>query len=169
MPTTLPVPIEFELPEGWHAAPPDEAGAPGAAFVALHPHPDAGFTANITIDGEFRPDAAALPEIAQESVERLRQTAMSVEITGRREIGSAEAPGLTQTLAVSAVVGGLLRDLVQSQVYLSMLDVADPRKRSVIRLVLTATASQHPTVLDDFRDFVRTVRPDTDTGAGAAS
>jgi hypothetical protein len=46
-----------------------------------------------------------------------------------------------------------------------MLDVADPRKRSVIRLVLTATASQHPAVLDDFRDFVRTVRPDT----GAAS
>ncbi|MET7349088.1 hypothetical protein [Streptomyces mirabilis] len=38
-------------------------------------------------------------------------------------------------------------------------------------LVLTATASQHPTVLDDFRDFVRTVRPDTgtDTGAGTAS
>ncbi|MCX4435902.1 hypothetical protein [Streptomyces mirabilis] len=47
------------------------------------------------------------------------------------------------------------------------MDIADPRKRSVIRLVLTATASQHPTVLDDFRDFVRTVRPDT--GAGTAS
>lgn len=56
-----------------------------------------------------------------------------------------------------------------AQVYLSMLDVADPRKRSVIRLVLTATASQHPTVLDDFRDFVRTVRPDTGAGAGTAS
>jgi hypothetical protein len=52
------------------------------------------------------------------------------------------------------------RDLVQSLVYLAMLDVADPRKRAVIRLVLTATASQHPVVLDDFRDFVRTVRPD---------
>ncbi|MER5179235.1 hypothetical protein ABT009_12840 [Streptomyces sp. NPDC002896] len=165
MATTLPVPIEFELPEGWRAAPPDEVGAPGAAFVALHPQPDAGFTANITIDGEYRPDAAALTEIADESVERLSQAATSVVVTGRREIGSADAPGFTQTLALSAIVGGVPRDLVQSQVYLSMLDVADPRKRAVIRLVLTATASQHPFVLDDFQDFVRTVRPD----ASAAS
>ncbi|GGY03690.1 hypothetical protein [Streptomyces djakartensis] len=161
MPTTLPVPIQFELPEGWRAEPPDAAGAPGAAFVARHPRPDAGFTANITIDGEFRPDAATLPEIAHESVERLRQAGTLVEAIGRREIGSADAPGLTQTLAVSALVGGVHRDLVQSQVYLSMLDVADPSKRAVIRLILTATASQHPQVLSDFQDFVRTVRPDT--------
>lgn len=161
MATTLPVPIEFELPPGWHAAPPDEVHAPGAAFVALHPQPDAGFTANITIDGQYRPDPATLPEIAHESVERLREVATSVEVSAGREIGSADAPGLTQTLAVAAVVGGVPHDLVQSQVYLSLPDVADPGKRTVIRLVLTATASQHPEVLDDFRDFVRTVRPDT--------
>src|SRR2546425_13324770 len=106
MPTTLPVPIEFELPEGWRAAPPDEVGAPGAAFIALHPQPDHGFTANITIDGEYRPDGATLVEIAHESVERLRQAAASIVVTGRREIGSAGAPGFTQTLAVSAVLPG---------------------------------------------------------------
>jgi hypothetical protein len=165
MPTTLPVPIEFELPEGWRAASPDGVGAPGAAFIAMHLQPDAGFTANITIDGDYRPDAAMLPEIADESVERLRQAAASVEVTERREIGSADAPGLTQTLAVSAVAGGVRRDLIQSQVYLSMLDVTDPRRRSVIRLILTATASQHPAVLEDFREFVRTVRPDTDAAS----
>ncbi|AVH56162.1 MULTISPECIES: hypothetical protein [Streptomyces] len=165
MPTTLPVPVQFELPEGWRAAPPDEAGAPGAAFVARHPQPDAGFTANITIDGEYRPDAATLSEIAHESVERLSQAATSVEVTSHREIGSADAPGFTQTLAVSAVVGGVARDLVQSQVYLSMLDVADPRKRSVIRLILTATASQYPDAVGDFQDFVRTVRPETDAAS----
>lgn len=163
MATTLPVPIEFELPEGWHAAPPDEVGAPGAAFVALYPRPDAGFTANIAIDGEYRPDTATLPEIAHESVEHLRQAVTSVEVSGHHEIGSDDAPGLTQTLAVSAVTGGVRRDLIQSQVYLSMLDIADPRKRAVIRLVLTATAAQHPAVLGDFQDFVRTVRPDTGT------
>jgi len=165
MPTTLPVPIQFELPEGWHAAPPDEAGAPGAAFVALHPQPDAGFTANITIDGEYRSDTATLPEIADESVAHLRQAAVSAEVAGRREVGSADAPGITQTLAVSAVVSGAPRDLIQSQVYLAMLDVADARKRAVIRLILTASASQHPAVLDDFRDFVRTVRPHTDAAS----
>lgn len=159
MPSTLPVPIQFQLPEGWRAEPPDAAGAPGAAFVARLPHPDHGFTANITIDGQYRPDAAVLSEIAQESVERLRQTVTSVEVTGHREFGSADAPGFAQTLAVSAVVG-VSRDLVQSQVYLSMPDVTDPRKRAVIRLVLTATASQFPFVLSDFQDFLRTVRPD---------
>ncbi|MGW1492634.1 hypothetical protein [Streptomyces sp. NPDC002402] len=165
MTTTLPVPIAFELPDGWRATPPDGVGATGAAFVALHPHPDAGFTANITVDGEFRPDAATLPEIADESVENLRRSAASVDVAERREVGSADAPGLTQTLAVSAVAGGTLRNLVQSQVYLSMLDVTDPSRRAVIRLILTVTASQHLAVLEDFRDFVRTVRPDT----GAAS
>ncbi|MFZ3494765.1 hypothetical protein ACODT5_16355 [Streptomyces sp. 5.8] len=68
MPTTLPVPIEFRLPESWRPAPPDEVAAAGMAFVALHPEPDAGFTANITVDGDFRPDAATLDDIADESV-----------------------------------------------------------------------------------------------------
>ncbi|MFJ9178755.1 hypothetical protein [Streptomyces sp. NPDC102360] len=161
MATTLPVPIEFDLPDGWHAAPPDDVGAPDAAFVALYPHPDSGFTANITIDGEYRPDESTLSGIAHESVEHLSQAATTVVVTGERELGSGEAPGFTQTLAVSANVGGVPRDLVQSQVYLAMLDVDDPRKRAVVRLVLTATASQHPDVLAHFRDFVRTVRPDS--------
>ncbi|WP_367321342.1 hypothetical protein [Streptomyces sp. HUAS ZL42] len=165
MATSLPVPIEFELPEGWRAAPPDEVGARDAAFVAVRLPSDAGFTANITIDGEYRPDPATLPEIADESVGRLGQAVTSVTVTDRREAGSVDAPGLTQNLAFSAVVGGVNRDLVQSQVYLSMLDVADARKRVVIRLVLTSTASQLPAVLDDFRDFVRSVRP----GSGATS
>lgn len=161
MPTTLPVPIEFELPEDWRAASPDDVGAPGAAFVALHRQPDAGFTANITIDGEYRPDETTLPEIAHASVERLSQAATSAVVTGSSEIGSADAPGFTQTVALSAIVSGVLRDLVQSQVYLSMLDVTDRHQRAVIRLVLTATASQHASVLRDFQNFVRSVRPDT--------
>ncbi|QKW09518.1 hypothetical protein HUT18_27125 [Streptomyces sp. NA04227] len=162
MATTLPVPIKFALPEGWRAAPPDEVNAPGAAFVAGHLPPDAGFTSNITIDGEFRPDSATLPEIADESVKRLRQAVTSIAVAGRREADSVDVPGLTQTLTFSAMVGGVSRELVQSQVYLSMLDAADPRKRAVIRLALTCTASQYPTVLADFQDFVRTVRPGAD-------
>ncbi|GGU20507.1 hypothetical protein [Streptomyces violascens] len=164
MPTTLPVPIQFRLPQGWQAAPPEEVGASDVAFIALHPHPDAGFTANITIDGDYRPDNATLVDIADASVERLREVADSVVVTSRREIGSADAPGLTQRLALSAVSGDVLRDLVQSHVYLSMLDVGDPRRRAVIRMVLTATATQHDSIVGDFQDFLRTVRPDTGTG-----
>ncbi|MET7635708.1 hypothetical protein [Streptomyces sp. NPDC005078] len=40
-----------------------------------------------------------------------------------------------------------------------MPGMADPDKRVVIRLALTATAAQHDAVLADFQDFVRTVRP----------
>lgn len=159
MVTSLPVPIEFELPEGWRAAPPGEVGATGAAFIAIHLPSDAGFTANIAIDGEYRPDPATLLQIADESVQRLDQAATSVTVTDRREVGSVDAPGLTQTLAFSAVVGGVSRDLVQSQAYLAMQDVTDPCKRVVMRLVLTAAASQHPEVLEDFRYFVRSVHP----------
>lgn len=166
MPTTLPVPIEFRLPEGWRPAPPDEVNAPGVAFVALHPRPDAGFTANITIDGEFLSEEATLEGLADASVENLRQVAESVTVTHRREIGSEGSPGLTQRLTFSADAGGARRDLVQSHVYLAMVDAGDPNRRAVIKMVLTATAAQHDAVLGDFQEFLRTVRPDTGAGEG---
>lgn len=41
MPTTLPVPMEFRLPENWlPAAPPDGVDVSGGAFAAVRPHPD---------------------------------------------------------------------------------------------------------------------------------
>lgn len=161
MPTALPVPIEFRLPKTWHPAPPEQTGAPDVAFLALHPHPDAGFTANITINGEYRPDTATLAEIADASVQRMQDIADSVVLNDRKDAGSADAPALTQTLSFSAVAGGVRRDLTQSQVYLTMLDVHDPHQRAVITLALTATTAQHDSVLSDFQEFVRTVRPDT--------
>ncbi|GGX68630.1 hypothetical protein [Streptomyces hiroshimensis] len=160
---TLPVPIEFRLPEGWLPADPESGGAMGVAFAAVHPRPHAGFTANITIDGEYRPDATSLGHLADESVERLREVAESVVVTDRREVGSPDTPALIQRLAFSTGDGDARRDLVQSQVYLSMLDIADSRKRAVVRLALTASPAQHDTVLGDFQDFVRTVRPGTGT------
>jgi hypothetical protein len=159
--TTLPAPIEFRLPEGWRPAPPDEVGAPGAAFVGLHPDPDNGFTANITVDGEGYTEAASLPELADASIRTLRETGAEVSLADRSEVGSADAPGLTQTLSVRAAVNGAPRDLVQSQVYLSMVDTEDHSRGVEIRLVLTASAEQYAAVLPDFQYFVWTVRPDT--------
>ncbi|MEU9146409.1 hypothetical protein [Streptomyces sp. NPDC048349] len=166
MSTTLPVPIEFRLPEGWRPAPPDAVNAPGVAFVALHPHPDAGFTANITIDGEFLPQEASLEGLADAAVQNLHEVAESVAVVHRREIGTSDAPGLTQRLTFSAVAGGARRDLVQSHVYLAMVDAGDPHRRAVIKMVLTATAAQHDSVLGDFQEFLRTVRPETGTKEG---
>ncbi|MFK0257490.1 hypothetical protein [Streptomyces sp. NPDC090445] len=171
MPTTLPIPIEFSLPEGWRPAPPDEVGAPGVAFVALHPEPDAGFTANITVDGDFWTGGETLADIAEGAVERLRRAAGPVVVADRRELGSADSPALGQRLTFTAVVAGVPRELVQSQVYLAMQDVADPHQRVVIRLILTVTATQEDSVRGDFQEFLRSVGPDTgaggrDAGAG---
>ena len=92
MPTTLPVPVEFRLPEGWSPADPDKADVYGVAFAALYEEPDDGFTANITIDGELRIDLTPLDEIADESVERMREAAESVNVLDRKEAGSSERP-----------------------------------------------------------------------------
>ncbi|MFB7054785.1 hypothetical protein ACFCXT_16910 [Streptomyces vinaceus] len=161
MSTTLPVPIEFSLPDGWRAAPPDEVGAPGVAFIALHPRPEAGFTANITIDGGFLTDEATLERLADASADVVRESAQSVAVVDRRESGSDAVPGLTQTLAVKAVVDGVPHRLVQTQVYTVMADAGDPHRRAMIRTILTVTAEQYQDVLEDFQAFLRTVRPDT--------
>jgi hypothetical protein len=162
MATELPIPIQFKLPDGWEPAPPDEVGAPGAAFVALNRATHgSGFTANITIDGEYRLDTATLAEIADESVENLRAAAPDVTVVSRNEIGTPEAPGLTQDLRMATEINGVKRELVQSQVYLSMIDTEDARKRAVIRAVLTSTVEEFGSVIDDFREFLSTLRPDT--------
>ena len=161
MASTLPVPIEFELPDGWVAAPPDEVGAPGAAFVALHPDPQpTGFTANITIGGEFRPDQASLEDIADESIERLASATAGAALGSRNEFGDPEAPGLTQLVRIRERVGGVERALAQCQVYLSMSDVDDERKRVVLQLALTAAEDRLSEVVGDFQRFVASVRPE---------
>jgi hypothetical protein len=178
MATTLPVKVEFSLPEGWQSAPPDEVGAPGVAFVALHLDSRDGFTANITIAGKLRDKgdlatdegdlatyagdsatyAGDLVTIADESVQRLSEAA-TVRVAKRTHVGTLEAPGFTQTLRISTTLRGWPLDLVQSQVYLVMQDVHDPAKRAVIELALTARPSQLDAVADDFKEFVRSFRP----------
>ncbi|MET9963550.1 hypothetical protein ABZ128_31515 [Streptomyces sp. NPDC006326] len=159
MPVELPVPIAFRLPEGWLPARPGSFD-PGVAFAAVHPQPDAGFAANITVDGGFPAQTATLAELADLSAQRLGVIAGSVVVADRREAGSEDAPALTQRLTFTAVTGDTRRELVQSQVYLSLPDTRDPQKRAVVRLALTATTAQHDSVVGDFRDFVRSVRPD---------
>ncbi|MBV2353568.1 hypothetical protein KUM39_04210 [Streptomyces sp. J2-1] len=169
---TLPVQISFTLPDGWQAAPPDEVGAPGVAFVALHlASIDQGFTANITIAGRMRNDAATMREIADESVRRLRE-AGPVQVVKKEEIGTPDIPGLTdapgviQNLRFRTTLRGEPLELCQSQVYLGLEDVNSPSKRAVVELVLTATEDQLPDLVDDFKAFLRTVRPPGGEAAG---
>jgi hypothetical protein len=161
MATTLPVSLEFELPQGWVAAPPDEVGAPDAAFVALRPEEwPSGFTANITIGGALRVDQASLADLADESVETLAANTLTATLDGRNEFGDEETPGLTQLVRIRERINGVERALAQCQVYLSMSDVDDAAKKVVLRLALTATEEQLAGVIGDFQRFVATIRPE---------
>lgn len=163
MATTLPVKIEFSLPEGWQPAPPDEVGAPGVAFIALHPGSRDKFTANITIAGQIR-DETDLVALAHESVERIREGA-TVTVAKQAQGGTPELPALTQTLRISTTLRGYPVELVQSQVYLLVQDAHDPSTHAVIELALTAKQSQLDQVAEDYEEFVKSIRP---AGPGAA-
>lgn len=159
MASSIPVPVEFQLPDGWKQAPPDEVGAPGAAFVALRPPAEQGFTPNITISGGHRADDATLDTIADESLQRLAHACDDAALIERTPVGSVQAPGLTQLVRLHPGTEQTPRELVQSQVYLALLDVDDPHRRVVLEVVLTATPDQLAGVVEDFQDFVGTVRP----------
>jgi hypothetical protein len=158
MVTTMPVPIEFRLPDGWTAADPDAVGAPGAAFVALHTASRGpGFTTNITVDGEYLSADVVLTQLAEESIERLQEAGASTAVVRRTEVGTHDDPGLTQVLRLHTVIDEKVRDLVQCQVYLGMSDVTDHEKHALVRLVLTSTEGLYDQVLPDFQKFVSSI------------
>ncbi|CAM3802467.1 hypothetical protein KIPE111705_25700 [Kibdelosporangium persicum] len=159
MATTIPVPIEFSLPEGWRAAPPDEVGSPHVAFVALKPPAVNGFVSNITISGEIRPDVP-LGQIADEAIARLRNEVGQIKIGNRGEYGTEQNPGLTQAVRMLINVRGRPVDVAQLQVYIGMEDVRDPRRQAVLHIVLSAEADEFERVITDFQQFLTTVKPD---------
>ena len=165
MAATLPVPIEFSLPEGWRSVPPDEVGTPDAAFVALNPGTAKnGFTANISITGEVRenPD---LTEIGDEAVEHLRVAgAQGVQLGRRNEVGSPESPALTQAVKLTVLLDGAPADLVQFQVFMAMRDQRDQHRSAVLHVVLSALLEdQFEYVIDDFQKFLATIEPEKTT------
>lgn len=161
MATTIPVPIEFSLPEGWQAAPPDEVGAPQAAFVALRPPAARGFTPNITLSGDMWTSDVPLTEIADASLRKLAAATGEPELLRRNEVGSDTDPGLTQTVQLSVDVHGEQRTVLQLQAFIAMRDTNDPTQRVVLEAVLTAAAEQFGNdVVGDFQRFLETLRPD---------
>jgi hypothetical protein len=158
--TTIPVPIQFSLPEGWRSVPPDEVGAPEAAFVALHPSDLPGFTPNIAISGEIRPEDVPLTEIADESVERLRSGSREVRPGRRNEVGSAADPGLTQIIYFEVDTEGRRLNILQFQVFLGFRDTREPGRRAVLQIVLSTLPEQFEGLLGDFQQFISTIRPE---------
>jgi len=157
---TIPVPVQFSLPEGWRSVPPDQVDAGEAAFVALRPPGTKGFTPNITISGDLHDTSEPITAIADAAVERLRRGAPDVEIGKRKESGSAENPGLTQTVRLTLRLNDQPEQLVQLQVFIGMRDQRDPGRYAVLEIVLSSLAEQFPDVVGDFQQFVSTIKPE---------
>ena len=161
MPTTLPIPLTFRLPnDHWQPADPDALGVTNAAFLAIRAeHDGVGYSPTLTVSGGLRTDAASMDDIGDEAVGVFAQQAAEVELVTRRDYGSPEAPGLLQ------VVGGTLAaeertfDLRQAHVLIAMADVHDPERRVVVKIVLSTTYAQFETYLPELQDFVATLRP----------
>jgi hypothetical protein len=176
MPGTLPVPLEIQLPQGWQSAPPDEVGAPHAAFVALHiPSQGQGFTPNITVTGRTLEGSASLHRLAEESVQRLRESVGSVAIAKRTEVGTSaapglvEAPGIVQNLRIQATVNGQPMELGQSQFILLLQNEQQRGELVEIEVALTAKTTQLDGVLEDFQTFLAALRPAAPTQEGNGS
>ncbi|NEB75059.1 hypothetical protein G3I40_07405 [Streptomyces sp. SID14478] len=120
----------------------------------------------------MRNDGATIAQIAAESVPRLEQGG-SVRVLKKTEIGTPDLPGLTdspgivQDLVLSTTLRGEPVELCQSQVYLGLEDVWNPAQRAVIEIVLTAKQNQIGEVIDDYKQFLRTVGPGEDSAPQA--
>ena len=173
MPGTLPVPLDIQLPQGWQSAPPDEVGAPHAAFVALHmASRGQGFMPNITVTGRILEGSSSLYGLAEASVQRLRENVGAVDIVKRTEVGTStalglvDAPGIVQNLRIQATVNEQPMELAQSQFILMLENEQQRSERVEIEVALTAKTSQLQDLLEDFQAFISALRPATPTPEG---
>ncbi|HVV21558.1 MAG TPA: hypothetical protein VHF06_19140 [Pseudonocardiaceae bacterium] len=146
MAVTIPMPIRFQLPDGWQPVDPRRSGAPGAAFAAVHEPSRNGRVASITL-GE-RTTGTSLADMADAALGKLVRLGTGVSLTHRQEYDSAVAQVATLS------VGG--EKLVQYQVFLAL----DGDHRIVLETALTATPEQFGQVAKGFGEFVSTIRLD---------
>ncbi|HVV13774.1 hypothetical protein [Amycolatopsis sp.] len=158
MATTIPVPIQFSLPEGWRSVDPDQVNAGQAAFVAVRPPGSKGFTPNITITGELQDANVPLTRLADDAVERLRRGAPDAQLGKRKETDGGR--GLTQAVRMTLRLNDEPEQLVQLQVFLGMRDTGNPERYAVLEIVLSSLAEQYPDVIEEFQRFLSTIQPE---------
>ncbi|EIE97979.1 hypothetical protein SacglDRAFT_01044 [Saccharomonospora glauca K62] len=148
----LPVPVGFDLPDGWQEVPPEEFGAAGAALTAIYPElSGGGLTPTIVVTGTVVDKGISLTKVAERAFEELRTTRnaeVEVEESDMREEGEISA--LTQVLNVSLPQG----KIKQMYVCLTMPNAEDPERAALLEFSLTTLPQDFPKVVDDFREFV---------------
>lgn len=152
------VPLGFDVPDGWSAVDPADVGAAGVAFVLVRPTPDGEFTPNITIGVDRRSDDGGPADAARESLLRLEATMADVSLVDRQSIGDVNAPGVTQVVRLRPRPGPAApaRELVQSQVHLTVPLGDAPHDRLVVEIACTCLPTQTDAVIPDFQRLVAT-------------
>ncbi|MCT2582003.1 hypothetical protein [Actinophytocola gossypii] len=146
--TRPPAEIEFRLPGGWEPA---GEPAPDGTFAALHVASAAsGFTANLTVHATNRTDGDTLPEIADETVSRLRAESPDLRIIDRGDFPD----GFAQQLLLTAEVNGRTWEVTRAEIYAAR---GRGRTQTVLRAVLTCTVDQFAEVIPDFDAFLDTL------------
>ncbi len=158
--STLPAPVRFTLPDGWVAVPPREVKADNAAFVAVYPEMKGVFTPNITVTGHVRPHYASLEQVAEQALAELRSGASDVQVGERSEIGNASHPGFVRAVRFALPYGGKPLYIVQRQAFFRMRHPRSSAHMAVLQVVLTALPEQFVNLLDEFHDFLSTIRPE---------
>ncbi|WP_203337479.1 hypothetical protein [Nocardioides limicola] len=156
----LPVPLEFRLPnEHWEPMVPETLGVEYAAFLAVRRNLDPAYSPTITISGDYRLDEATLSDIADEAVAKYQGQVDQLRLLQRQDIGSAEAPGISQLIGMSAPIDGTHFDLRQGQILMALIDQDDPTKRVVLIYTLSCTADQLAQMSGEFQEFLASTRP----------
>jgi hypothetical protein len=152
------VPLGFDVPEGWTPVDPASVGAAGVAFVLVRPSPDGEFTPNVTIGVDRRSDDGGVADSARESLLRLESAMADVSLVDRQSIGDARSPGITQVVRLRPKPGpdGPGRELVQSQVHLTVPLGDAPHDRLVVELACTCLPEQTDAVVPAFQRLVAT-------------
>lgn len=68
---------------------------------------------------------------------------------------------LTQTVRLNIDLQGRRADVIQFQVFLTMHDRGDSRRRAVLYVVLSSLPGRFRAVLGDFEQFLSTIRPES--------
>ncbi|KID31095.1 hypothetical protein HQ32_01782 [Prauserella sp. Am3] len=163
MAATLPVPIEFSLPDGWTSADPDEVNAGEVAFIAFS-RAAAGdrFAANITINSEVCTEFDGLVSVADGLVEKLGAAAGEIKRGKRDESTTSNGPVLAQVVRFPlSLPSGERVSVVQYQVLMALQSSNSDRSSVVLHFTLSALPDRFVQLLPDFRAFIETVRFET--------
>ena len=162
-----PIPFTIDLPSPrWVPVDAAAVGVTHTFFLAKRTGLGEDYVPTIAVSGGWRTGVRSLEAVADESLAKLRaEGAEEVELVTRTVKDSPTAPGVTQTIGALATIEGRRHDLRQSQVVLGYVDLGRPERMAVFIHTLSCTYKQAPTMVEEFRAYVRSIEVVPDEAA----